>query len=184
FSQALRRTAVKFGIGRYLYNLPDLWIPITTTFSQGMESVYYKGSYRYYTKPDLTQYTGQPDNTVTKPAATKSANDAIKQSGTVSENNTEQPDAPAAISTAEFRDYQTRLAPLSQGNPTAMQMIGLSAKETDSMGRISKLLGACYNLFAVGSKEQKDIGLVMADKQLPDMVICLKNCLITLEASK
>ena len=65
-----------------------------------------------------------------------------------------------------------------------MQMIGLSAKETDSMGKTSKLLGAVYNLFAVGSKEQSDISNVMQEKNLPDMVITLKNSIKSLEVSK
>ena len=31
FSDALKRAAVKLGIGRYLYNLPETWVDITDT---------------------------------------------------------------------------------------------------------------------------------------------------------
>jgi hypothetical protein len=196
-SQALRRAAVKFGIGRYLYNLPDLWIPIQAAYVDGKESAYYKGSYRYYSKPDLTRFTGPVGgNTGTAGNAAsggKSATEVINQAGTGTQANTSQSGSvlenaehggPQAISTAEIRDYQSRIAPFAQNNPTAQQMIGLSAKEKDSMGKISKLLGAAYNIFEAGSKEQTDITKVMEDKQLPDMVTVLKNSIVVLEGRK
>lgn len=180
FSGALKRTAVKFGMGRYLYSLPPLWVKVSTTRDNSKESAYHSGSYQYFSKPDLTQYTGQPTE---KKVETKSATEKVKEAGTVPIIDAEEiGGAPTAISTAEFRDWQTRLGPLAQNNPTAQQMIGLSAKESDSMGKVSKLLGACYNLFAVGSKEQADIATAMQEKSLPDMVLCLKNSLIALES--
>ena len=205
FSQAFRRSGAKWGIGRYLYNLPDLWIPISTDKSFGTERIYYKQTNYYFNKPDLTRFTG-PVGT-DKKVESKSANDAIKNAGnskTPAANHSEsqntqgksQPDAsvpdgtvpentehggPQAISTTEFRDWQTRAAIFVQGNGAAQQLLAQSAKETDSMTKVSKLLGAMYNVFEPASKEQLAIAEVMQSKQLPEMVTVLKNSLVFLE---
>ena len=65
-----------------------------------------------------------------------------------------------------------------------MALIGESAKATDSLSKVSKLLGACYNLLTAGSKEQSVIGDIMQEKNLPEMVVVLKNSLVVLENNK
>lgn len=62
YSDALKRAAVQFGIGRFLYSLPQFWVPISNTRPQG-QSEYIGGQYKvngkneyvkgYYTRPEL-----------------------------------------------------------------------------------------------------------------------------------
>ena len=53
YSDSFKRAAVKWGIGRYLYRLPLVWVPIQ---SKGQIYVSSKGTTGYATPPELPQW--------------------------------------------------------------------------------------------------------------------------------
>ncbi len=58
FSDALKRAAVKLGIGRYLYNLPMYWVPVTEKRPRGDNVKYVNsGSLKgYWLEPELPSW--------------------------------------------------------------------------------------------------------------------------------
>ena len=72
-SSAMKRTAVQWGIGRYLYNLPDNWAKLQdkkpAPNGQGQQAGYHKG--KYWSIPELPSWA-PPDQ---QPAATQKPDD-------------------------------------------------------------------------------------------------------------
>ncbi len=59
FSDALKRAGVKLGIGRYLYNLPQYWVPVIEKRPQGVKHVNYINSDKlrgYWIEPELPDW--------------------------------------------------------------------------------------------------------------------------------
>lgn len=59
FSDALKRTGVKLGIGRYLYNLPQYWVPVIENRPQGVKHVNYINSDKlrgFWIEPELPDW--------------------------------------------------------------------------------------------------------------------------------
>jgi hypothetical protein len=58
FSDALKRTAVKYGIGRYLYDLPNQWVAVSETRPSGEHVNYLKSEKLcgYWIEPLLPQW--------------------------------------------------------------------------------------------------------------------------------
>lgn len=105
FSDALKRAAVKLGIGRYLYNLPETWVDITDTKRTPNDNYIndrqnnIKG---YWTPPELPDWalpggSGEPPVTPTKPAS-KQKTQSAPQKPTEPPQSTQE-DAPKASPT-------------------------------------------------------------------------------------
>ncbi len=196
-SQALRRAAVKFGLARYLYNLPDQWIQVSADRNLGTERVYYNSTNYYYNKPNLAQYvtstqtstkekiTGsngggnQDGNTGNSSQGGNSNQGGNQNQNTGSQDSTGGP-APA-VSSAEVRDWQSRLAPLAQNSNEAKKMLTDSNTVNNSMDKVSKLLGCCWHLYGQGNADSKGVEDVKGTNNLPEMVKHLKSCIMDLE---
>lgn len=68
YSDSLKRAAVKFGIGRFLYDLPQQWVQISQQRIQGQKCEYMSGNYKvsgsqqfikgYYVRPSVSAILG------------------------------------------------------------------------------------------------------------------------------
>lgn len=185
-SGALKRAAVKFGIGRYLYNLPDIWVPVVKEFHQGMESVYYKGSYYYYVKPDLVNFGAE------SPEITKKEEEpipvALGKPGTpdlFADPGKPAAGAPSALSEAELQDLLARISAIIQNNKQSLGMYRQINDQPSSLDKLSKMLGCLYFVAAAsvrnGNHEQK-IKSVMTTKSFGEMYKTLKDILSDMES--
>jgi len=195
-SGALKRSAVKFGIGRYLYNLPDIWVPVTTEFSQGAESAYYKGKYYYYAKPDLRNFgAGDPGDrevipvtlgTPTPNAQTQSVNkQAPTQAQGVPSHGTPTQNAPSAISEPEMQDLLARISTIVQGNKQSLENYRQINDQPDSLNKVSKMLGCLYFVAAQNvpsGQHDSRIKQVMINKNFGEMYSALKDILADMES--
>lgn len=177
-SGALKRAAVKYGIGRYLYNLPDLWIPVVKDFQQGLESAYYKGSYYYYLKPDLSNF-GAPS------AEKPGNNDHIPVTlGTKPPEDTKLFPDPA-LTEPELQDLMARISAVIQNNKDSLGMYRQINDQPSSLDKLSKMLGCLYFVSAAavpGGQHEGRIKSVMTTKSFGEMYSALKDILSDMES--
>ncbi len=90
YSDALKRAAVQFGIGRFLYSLPQHWVSITSNRPQG-PSEYVGGKYKingkeeyvkgYYSRPELNLKQNQSSQTSKQTTTTTPQKHPTNQKG-------------------------------------------------------------------------------------------------------
>lgn len=89
YSDSLKRAAVKFGIGRFLYDLPQQWVPIFPQRDQSKKCGYISGKYKvndsqqyikgYYVRPSVAAILGK--NLPPKPSENNNHNRQNNNSG-------------------------------------------------------------------------------------------------------
>lgn len=200
-SQALRRAAVKYGIGRYLYELNNVWVQVQ--FQQpegtGWEWTRYSGKDLYYRKPDLSRYgapaaenktvVGAPVKPITQsapvsgvPVNTASLADAAlsQASAYISASTT----TPAALTPAQMNDFQARLSAVIQNNPDSLKYYGEINTAPDSMHKVSKMLGCLYYLCAQqvpGGEQENMIRKASASANFGDKLVTFQTVLSDVE---
>ena len=112
-SDAFKRSAVKWGIGRYLYNLPIVWVPLES----------YGNSYKLAMTPQLPAWA-LPEGAVQAP--TKAANVSKPRASSVqNEKNAHGDKYPECIvpprPTEEDADHQIFIAMIREGILAAME---------------------------------------------------------------
>ncbi|MGE7983609.1 Rad52/Rad22 family DNA repair protein [Solibacillus sp. NPDC093137] len=98
YSDSLKRAAVKFGIGRFLYDLPQQWVQVSQQRIQGQKCEYVSGNYKvsgsqqfikgYYVRPSVSAILG--NNQPPKPSQNNNNNRPNNNSGPQGNNNQPQ----------------------------------------------------------------------------------------------
>lgn len=199
-SGSLRRAAVKFGIGRYLYDLKDIWVTVVTGNRPDGEGWEWTRSGKidvYYHKPDLRNFgAGDPggnDNetipvTLGKPQTPGESKMTPQGSAAVTGSGGQSTDlfgAPSAIPPAEMNDYLARVSALIQNNADSLKMYREIDTVSSFIDKVSKLIGCLYFVAAQrvpGGQHFNAIQKAGTEKKFGDMLSVLKTVLADMEA--
>lgn len=205
-SGALRRAAVKFGVGRYLYDLKDIWVTVVTgnrPDGDGWEWTRHGKVDVYYHKPDLRNFgAGDPGGNnevipVTLGQQQNAGESRIAPQGTgqtPGNQNTaptptpapEQGETPSpAITPAEMNDFLARISALIQNNKDSLAIYRQINDQPTSMEKVSKMLGCLFYIALAAfpsGQHVSSIKSVMSNRNFGEMLSTLKSMLSEMES--
>jgi hypothetical protein len=198
-SGSFKRAAIKLGIGRYLYNLPNLWIPVQLARpdGDGWEWTQYKGKDVYYRKPNLEAF-GAPSSGETAGKSVVAGGTGTVVVGETSvadlasralsgQNASTAVTPPSALTPAEVQDFQARISEVIQNNADSLKYFKEIPAAPDSMTKVSKMLGCLYYVCAQnvpGGEHEGMIRTATASKNFGEKLKILKSVLEDVEARR